>query len=348
MRHLLLISITLVITGLAVSYLISNCLRKTAFGSTSWLHYQSGGRLDARSPSPSPDGEFVVLTDSTRGNGDIAILSVKSDTMCPLVSSEHFETSPMFLDKNRVLFVRESFASRNIVALDRTSGLEQQITHGDVWCDILDVSNDGDTIIISYSDTSPRGDRMRTAKVVSTSGQMKEIAVGNYAQFTSDGRVAYSTFGDERTKVVDLPSGKQVFMADGVLQASSRFCPLLILARPWSFTSENNQRLWIVDIEAGTERLIGDGNAVAFISPGKCLGYRDYRQQPFVVDVRMNIKREIVGPSGVKESARPNCQGKDAWVWVHGPNGENEEIYRFDVESETFVLHLRLPRSGTK
>jgi hypothetical protein len=315
----------------------------------SWLHYKSGGVLLASSPSLSPDGTRLAITDPTTGNGDVAIVYLASGRKQTIISTSRYETSPLFVTDNQILFSRESGVSRHLFMFDLTTEREWQITNSPGTYDVLDIDRKKGQIIAQKTDVSIEPEKTSHAQLISLSGlDTISLDIGSFAQFASDGRIIYTTYDSQKTYLLDPRTNSRIPIANGVAQASSKYSPLVIVADPWEYTTECNQHLFAINYETAQRFDLGDAHSVAVINSETILGFEGFQHKAFTYDIHSGMRHPIVTPEGVKEPARPCGDGYTAYILVHLPNDSGEAIYRFDSRSDEFSEILVLPRLPNK
>jgi len=238
----------------------------------SWQDYLNGATFNTRTPSLSPDGQYLVYASACTGHGDIYLIKSGANDPVRLTDSPDFESSPIFAaDGKRIVYCREHEHRRHIWIMDSDGSNATELTQGRCLDDPRCVSRDGRYLLF---------DRVRPSRgmaIISYSYMMrvdegagKPISLGDGAVFSGDSRfVIYSKGGNLWRMDLDGDGGKRrkIGGADWPLDVSVDGKLILVLRLPAGGPSAGNQQIWVLDTETNAQTHVANGHSAVFIGP---------------------------------------------------------------------------------
>ncbi len=252
--------------------LLASCNHLTETGEDSWEHYKNGGMFHTRSPSLSPDGQYLAYASACTGHGDIYVIKSGASKPVRLTDSQEFESAPMFTaDGKRIVFFREHERCRHIWIMDSDGSNATQLTRGNTIDDPLFMSRDGRYLLFNSSKPSMGMGLTARAYLMRVDERPgKPISVGDLAVFSTDSRFAvYSEAGELWRMEIDGQGDtrRQIQGAGQPLDASDDG-KLILTARPRPGTQWTlDQQIWVLNTESNSETHLADGHSAVFFGP---------------------------------------------------------------------------------
>jgi len=305
-----------------------------------------------------PFARSILYANPTTGRCDIYRFDLKDHSNTRLTSDERFEGSPRFLPTgDGFVFEREDDGRRHIIFRSLTNDDEAPITGGDIWDDIIDVSPDGEWILVSRSAYLPfaSGRQSRTYLLSRVDSKKPPEEVGQSALFIRDGSIAFNLTGVKDGVPPELfirtteTAEKKRLGAGVVAGRDPAGRRLAVIQSGWQDGSCDKQ-LAILDAETGAEAKFAWGFSPFFLDDGVSYfrGFPATKNREFLI-FRNGMESEVECPYGIVSdptwvSATENC----AFFWVREFRPREFSIYQLDAKTVKFTKLLTVPDPRVK
>jgi hypothetical protein len=291
--------------------------------------YREGGEYASTCPDITTDGRHIAFSSPQSGHGDIYLYDVKANSTSRITDSPEFEGDPHFVGSAaKLAFIRERRGRSHLWTVDVNTGVEVQLTKGEIVDGIRDVSGDGRCIIVRRSSITVAMGRESKDELIMLDNVDQPIVLGAHAAFSGDGTVVfYTELGSRRLCRRGIISGHVIALGGGKCGAACNSGRYVVKYDDSHANVRSDSLLTLYDCDTSETSELGMGHLPMFDANGRGVIFIRGDDQVWRYDIDAKVSVEKCRIEGLIAWRRAE-HGKSAIVLLASPDSRVGQIGR--------------------